>query len=50
MKTGGIVPPMVEHVFTRARKFPRWTHSVDSPEDLKKVEAHMREDPLWGTY
>lgn len=24
--------------------------SVDSPEDIKLVEAHMRNDPLWGSY
>ena len=28
----------------------RLSFSVDSPEDLKKVEAQMQEDPLWGTY
>ncbi len=24
--------------------------SVDSPADLEKVEAHMKDDPLWGRY
>lgn len=24
--------------------------SVDSPADLEKVEAHMKDDPLWQTY
>lgn len=28
----------------------RPSFSVDSPEDIVKVEAHMRSDPLWGRY
>ena len=26
------------------------SYSVDSPEDIKLVEASMRQDPLWGCY
>ena len=26
------------------------SYSVDSPTDIDQVEAHMKDDPLWGTY
>lgn len=28
----------------------RKSFSVDSPEDIARVESHMKTDPLWGTY
>ena len=28
----------------------RKSFSVDSPADIAQVEAHMKSDPLWGTY
>jgi 3-deoxy-manno-octulosonate cytidylyltransferase (CMP-KDO synthetase) len=28
----------------------RPSFSVDAPTDAERVEAHMRKDPLWGTY
>jgi 3-deoxy-manno-octulosonate cytidylyltransferase (CMP-KDO synthetase) len=35
----------------RIAPFPyRAAYSVDSPADVRRVEAHMQSDPFWGSY